>query len=708
MEMALPASLENSDRSNFVIPYYSIQAMSYRIASIKETIQATVGSLGRLALIGTTAFGIASYANFGHHKSYWNGTIERVQTVDFNMLSHMLPTKLSQALLAGDAQEIQRTLDSNYGLFGLVVTNCRTSQPDCRQDIQYVSDSKLPWREGLNNDVLSASTYDVLRNPPPAYTIGSYANSREPVRQPTGSINSGRIIGRVYYVRGIPPSFLSAYSKWIKEWPASFMSDSGSNRYYALTTVLFGIGGLSAWVFMELGFAKRRKQIVEVNRQNEQIALSRAEAVEDAQSWRQQLAEKRAENAELMRQQTKHLAELDASKYRYQRQEAELRNSLQAIESRLAHQTQAYEAEEQRQSDLQTSMQAHQRSVESLNQEIAALRSQDVEGARDKQLTAEKIARLVKEQEDKQKQVERHANELEQVWQELKLQTAEKEEKAKLAKILNEQIEESKCQQALASRQSVELQDALRLVEEERENDQQKIKALETELSDQKNQGDALRAVVDDITQSSLNLFEGKVVSNLKKTAKVESSAWSIHTQLDLGHRNRHSPSMVADCIVVGSSFIAVIEAKHYAGKIYADGDTRNSVWLCAKERQNAIEIASCWGDNPYKQVTAYVHGAMALLKRNTAFRQKNICKDVSVYGVVVFPDTADLSMLDTDLGKYYRVTKLGELADVLHQLGRQTQQVPIKKGEKRLSATEIAESLHGRHSAKPRLKSAA
>ncbi|MGB3769007.1 MAG: NERD domain-containing protein [Phormidesmis sp.] len=682
--------------------------MSYRIASIKETIQATVGSLGRLALIGTTAFGIASYANFGHHKSYWNGTIERVQTVDFNMLSHMLPTKLSQSLMAGNAQEIQRTLDSNYGLFGLVVTNCRTSQPDCRQDIQYVSDSKLPWREGLSNEMLSASTYDVLRDPPPAYTIGSYASSREPVRQPTGSINSGRIIGRVYYVRGIPPSFLSAYSKWIKAWPASFTSESGSNRYYSLTTVLFGLGGLSAWMFMERHLAESRKHIVESNRQKEQLELSATKAVEEAQSWRQQLVEKRAENAGLIEQRNQHLAELDASKHRYEHQEAELRDSLQVVESRLANQTQAYEAEKQRQSDLQASMQEHQHSVDLLNQEIADLRSQDVEGARDKQLTAEKIAHLVKEQADKQTQVERHANELEQVWQELKLQTEEKEEKAKLAEILSEQIKESKRQQASASSQSIELQSSLRLIEEERESDKRKIQSLETKLRDEKNQGDALRAVVDDITQSSLNLFEGKIVSELKKTAKVKSSVWSIHTQLDMGLRNRTSASMVADCVVVGSSFIAVIEAKQYAGKIYADGDSRNAVWLCAEERRNPIKIASCWGDNPYKQVTAYVHGAMALLKRNAAFRQKNICKEVSIYGVVVFPDTADLSLLDTDLGKYYRVAKLGELADVLHQLERQAQQIPTKKGEKSLVAAEIEESLYGRYSAKPRLKSAA
>lgn len=682
--------------------------MHHQLSSIKESIQATVSSLARLVLIGSTAFGIASYANFGHHKSYWNGTIERVQTVDFNMLSHMLPTKLSQALIEGDEREIQRTLDSNYGLFGLVVTDCGISQPDCSQNIQYVSDSKLPWRKLLDDDTLRTSTYDVLRDPPPIHPAGSYTDSRDPVRNPTGFVNTGRIIGRVYYVRGVPPSFLGAYSKWLKAWPASFLSDSGSNRYYSLTTGLFGLGGLSAWIFMELGFAKRRKHAVQLNQQKEQLAISQAELVEEAQGLRQQLREKLAENAELIEARSKSLAELTTAQRRYQSQEAKLRNSRQSLEGGLASQDQEYEAEKQRQTELQTAMQEQQRDVEFLEKEIINLRAQDAEGARNKRLTAEKTARLLKEKEDKQKQIECYVSELEQAWKELEVQTEAKEEKEKLVALLSEQIEESERQQVSASRQSEKLQDSLHLAEQERKSNEQRIKALETELKNEKNQGNALRETVDGITQSTLNLFEGKIVSALKKAAKVQSSAWSIHTQLDLSHRHRNSASMVADCIVVGNSFIAVIEAKHYAGKIYADGDVRNSVWLSAEDRKNRIEIGSCWGNNPYKQVTTYVQGAMELIGKNVPFRRKNICKDVSFYGVVVFPDNADLSSLGVDFGKYYRVTKLGDLLDVLHQLERQTQQGLLRKGEKRLSAAEIEDCLHGRHSAKPRLRRAA
>lgn len=682
--------------------------MSYQSASIKESIQATVSSFGRLVLAGSTAFGLASYANFGHHKSYWNGTIERVQTVDFNMLSHMLPTKLSQALIEGDQPEIQRTLDSNYGLFGLVVTDCRTSQPDCSQNIQYLSNSKLPWRQLLNDDTLRSSTYDVLIDPPPIYSTGSYADSRNPIRNPTGLVNTGRIIGRVYYVRGVPPSFLEAYSKWLRAWPASFLSDSGPNRYYSLTTGLFGLGGLSGWIFMEMGFSKRRKHAVQLNQQKEQLAISQAQLVEEAKGLRQQLREKLVENAELIESRSKTLAELAAAQQRYQSQEAKLRDSRQNLESRLTSQNQEYKAEKHRQTELKMAMQEQQRAVELLEKEIIDLRAQDIEGARNNQLTIEKEARLLKAQENKQKQVERYASELDQVWEELKLQTEAKEEKERLVALLSEQIEESERQQASASHQSTKLQDSLHLAEQERKSDKQRIKALEAELKKEKNQGNALRATVDGINQSALNIFEGKVVSALKKESKVQSSAWSIHTQLDLSDRQRKNASKFADCIVAGNSFIAVIEAKNYVGKIYADGDVQNSTWLCAEDSKDPVEVVSCWGDNPYKQVDNYVKGAMALVNQNISFRRKNICKNVSFYGIVVFPDNADISALDLNLEKYYRVTKLSDLPDVLHQLERLTLQSPLRKGEKRLSAAEIKDCLYGRHSAKPWLKPAA
>ena len=670
--------------------------MANQFSSIKDSIKDVASAVGRFIFIGSTAFGIASYANFNHHESYWNGTIERVQTVDFNMLSHMLPSKLSQALIAEDEQEIQRTLDSNYGLFGLVVTNCRTSQADCNQTVQYVSDSKLPWRSLLNDDTLAASTYDVLRDPPPLYSTGSYADSRDPVRDPTGLTNPGRIIGRVYYVRGVPPGFLETYSRWIKAWPSSFLSDSGANRYYSLTTILFGLGGLSAWIFMELGFSKRRRQLFQSQQQQRQLELAQTELIEEAEDLRQQLQERVIENSRLIDERSQSIAELKIARKRYQSQEVALRASSQKLQDELTKQEQAYVEDEQRQTDLQTAIQQQQRAAELLKKEIINLKAK--EGARNSQSAIAKVANLEKEQAAKQKVLDEYTVELKQVWQELNLQTEEKEEKAKLVEILNQQIEESERQQASASIQQQENRRLLQQAEQEKERGKQRIRALEEKLKDEKEQGNQLRTLINDINPDSLNIFERKIVNTLKNTTKVQSAAWSIHTQLDVSSKGRSTASMLTDCIVIGNSFIAVIEAKNYSGKIYTEGDTRNSAWLNLSRQKRSIEIASCWGNNPYKQVSTYVQSAMSLFRdnRDQGRTQRNISKDVSFYGIVVFPDNADFSSLDTDLGNLYRVTHLKNLVDVLHELERQTQKFHVEKGIKGLSSVDIKNCLYG------------
>ncbi|MFM7366243.1 MAG: hypothetical protein ACKO2Z_00250, partial [Sphaerospermopsis kisseleviana] len=84
---------------------------------------AIVKVLARLTATGLISFGIGGAVTFDRYNSYWNQTIFRVQTVDFNILSHTLPTKLSYALIKKQPQEVQRTLDSNYSLFGLIVTD---------------------------------------------------------------------------------------------------------------------------------------------------------------------------------------------------------------------------------------------------------------------------------------------------------------------------------------------------------------------------------------------------------------------------------------------------------------------------------------------------------------------------------------------------------------------------------------------------------
>src|SRR5581483_8755384 len=45
-----------------------------------------------------------------HYRSYWHGTIYRVQTTDFNLLHHSLPQTLSMMIIQGRTDLVQKTL----------------------------------------------------------------------------------------------------------------------------------------------------------------------------------------------------------------------------------------------------------------------------------------------------------------------------------------------------------------------------------------------------------------------------------------------------------------------------------------------------------------------------------------------------------------------------------------------------------------------
>lgn len=159
-----------------------------RMASVTIAIITFIG-----ALVG---WGLVQYDR------YWNGTMRRVQTVDFNLLFHTLPYKLSAAMTSGETEEIQRVLDSNYSLFGLVVTDCQRSTVECpEQTILYQTRNQHWWNQEFSVDDLDEYHYSYLRNPPPFYTEQRYAHPNEMKPITTEQINEGEVIGRVYYIR---------------------------------------------------------------------------------------------------------------------------------------------------------------------------------------------------------------------------------------------------------------------------------------------------------------------------------------------------------------------------------------------------------------------------------------------------------------------------------------------------------------------------
>jgi predicted RNA binding protein YcfA (HicA-like mRNA interferase family) len=333
-----------------------------------------IKSLGRFTLLATFSFGLGTLRNWEHYNNYWHGTIFRVQTVDFNMLSHTLPVKLSYTLLQGNIGELQRTLDSNYGLFGLIVTDCKMATKDClSEQILYQSKSSHKWTKEISLATLSNHPYDLLQNPPPLQTERQYAKPDDSKPIPTGKVNSGEIIGRVYYVRGVPPTFIEDYNNWIK----NPFKRTGSRTLYTSTFALFFVSSLSAWIIIELVLSAKRNEQHLAQQQREQLQR-------EIQQIKLQLEEKNQQTIELIDQRERGLAELESYRQEQEQNKRELENQIASYESELAFKEEQQQETAQTLEDLQLLRQelqetyqreseAKQRS-EALNQKIADLK----------------------------------------------------------------------------------------------------------------------------------------------------------------------------------------------------------------------------------------------------------------------------------------------------------------------------------------------
>ena len=202
-----------------------------------------------------------------HYESYWNGTIHRVQTIDFNILHHTLPGCLSQLVLAGQGDDIQKVLNSNFGIFGMVVTD-----PSGQEILFKTSDSfqKASWQKHLTADFLQSNSepYDLLTDPPPMAPQYAHCGPRlDEVK--SLSKPAGRVIGRIYYVRGIPPGFFEdllggGFINWLEM--------RGSSWGYILLTLVM-IGFASSFIVMIL-WRQRVLQLKEGELQEKESQLS--------------------------------------------------------------------------------------------------------------------------------------------------------------------------------------------------------------------------------------------------------------------------------------------------------------------------------------------------------------------------------------------------------------------------------------------------
>lgn len=638
-------------------------------------------SISRLAIASTVTFGIGTFSLIERYNNYWDKTIFRVQTVDFNILAHTLPAKLSYTIINNQPEELQRTLDSNYSLFGLIVTD-----PSGQKIIAASGgkdNNKQSWAAALNPQELQNYPYDVLLNPPPLFPQWSYKDSHDTESTATNFTNQGRIIGRVYYVRGVRPTFQDDFLKWLSD-PLS-----ASSRIELYTATMVGCigGGIAFWSLWEYLLYKKQVQKEEAEREAKR---KEEELIREAEQKEQELIRE----AEIKDQQAKQKEEL------LLQQNETLDLQLQERVNQLNSLQEQYKNE--RLDSINQAEELRERNQQ-LEQEISQLRKtmQLLPTVVNSQSTQAELDRTKKEAEltrQSQQQQEEEIKQLNYQLQNYQNQLNEVKQKSAEFKKLQQQIEEIKLARSQAESEMEKLRNSEyrfretvtsleeRLLKEQSVQEQlnKQLDILQRSLieSQQQEQESRLKAekvseqlellaeeaerITDGMVRRDLNRFERKIL-NVLETSLTEKI---LYSHFDAGQGN--SNSKFIDFIVLLDNCAIAIEAKSYKGVISPLGDSRNTNWLCLTGAKNRkFPINSCWGVNPYQQVNTYVNSLLGRLNSHSQIQKHK----PAVFGIVVFPSGSEISPSITDnIGGFYRVTTLDKLLETINLLAAEVQ----------------------------------
>ncbi|SNB44824.1 nuclease-related domain-containing protein [Geobacter sp. DSM 9736] len=193
-----------------------------------------------------------------YYDQNYNKALFKVHTADLNFLSDQLRTRLSYYLLMNDIVALQNVLDSNFGMFGFVITDCTSTGRECPdQKILYSSSPNLEWRKFPTEKDLKKAQYILLEGATPVSATAS-----SPVQ----------IIARLYVLKNLPMNFDEDYGEWLR----SPFKNIGPWKQYRKIMAFCLLGGILVWMIVELLLRVRRIQMHNA-RQREHELISNAE-----------------------------------------------------------------------------------------------------------------------------------------------------------------------------------------------------------------------------------------------------------------------------------------------------------------------------------------------------------------------------------------------------------------------------------------------
>lgn len=182
------------------------------------------------------------------------------------------------------------------------------------------------------------------------------------------------------------------------------------------------------------------------------------------------------------------------------------------------------------------------------------------------------------------------------------------------------------------------------------------------------------------------NLFEQKVFETLSASPHYKKGDWRVLSNFDVAPGRNYR--QFTDFILFNKDALIILEAKYYVGLIDSPGDFKNDIWISSSTQKKKIDCL--WGENPYHQLNEYSMSLMKILKQRSAWH-------FQIFGVIIFPDEADISKIGEHLGKFYRITTVSKAVALFENIFAESGRFQAAKNPQRPTAFQVEEMLRGR-----------
>jgi len=182
------------------------------------------------------------------------------------------------------------------------------------------------------------------------------------------------------------------------------------------------------------------------------------------------------------------------------------------------------------------------------------------------------------------------------------------------------------------------------------------------------------------------NFFEQSIFDSITSCDQYKRGEWRILSNFDVAPGRNYR--QFTDFILFNKDALIILEAKYYLGLIDSPGDFINDIWISTGTQRKKIDCL--WGENPYHQLNEYSMSLMKILKQKSTW-------NFQIFGVIIFPDEADISKIGEHIGKFYRITTLSKSQALFESIFAEAARFQAAKNPNRPRVEQVEAMLRGR-----------